>query len=196
VLKKISSYLLLPLVLALSACSKEVPVAEPAAEKPIQRTTIVSDASPAQTIPAAKTYTFVDKVNVVIEDPRLDKVVVQGEIRNAIASVMQAKGYSYEPDVAKADLVMGFLFSLESGLPDVELIKMFGLSPGLMSISNDGRYEKATLVLGAMSNDTEQIYWKTMLQGFADFERPRDEATKRADRIVGEMLANLPTAGQ
>ncbi|MDO6527332.1 DUF4136 domain-containing protein [Motilimonas sp. 1_MG-2023] len=195
-LRKISSYLLLPVLVVLSACSKDEPVTEQAVEKPMQRTTIVSDATPGQTIPASKTYTFVDAVNVVIEDSRLDSTAVQGELRNAIASVMQAKGYGYEPNVAKADLVMGFLFSLESGLPDAELIKIFGLSPGLMSINSDGRYEKATLVLGAMSSDTKQVYWKTMLQGFADFERPRDEATKRADRLVGEMLANIPTAEQ
>lgn len=194
-LVKFSYGLLLAVAVLLSACSKdEAVVVTP--EKPMQRTTIVSDATPAQTIPAAKTYTFSDNVNVVVADPRIDNAAIQAEIRNAIASVMQAKGYRYEAEVGKADLVMGFLFSLESGMSDVELIKMFGLSPGLMSINDDGRYEKATLVLGAMSGDAKQIYWKTMLQGFADFERPREEASERADLLVGKMLAQLPAAGQ
>lgn len=182
------------------ACSKE-PAAEPVSEaekkeQQMQRVTIVSDAQPDQTIPAFNTYSFVDKVNVVIEDPRIDAKQVQQEVRDAIAAVMQAKGYSYEPESEKADLVMGFVFSLESGLADADLTRLFGMSAGVVGVGSEGRYEKATLVLGVMSPNTEQLLWKTMVQGFADFEKPKQESTGRADAIVGRMLENLPQAGQ
>ncbi|RJG51594.1 DUF4136 domain-containing protein [Motilimonas pumila] len=183
-----------------AACSKE-PSAEPMSEaqkkdQQMQRVTIVSDAQPGQTIPAFNTYSFVDKVNVVIDDPRIDTKQVQQEVRDAIALVMQAKGYSYEPKSENADLVMGFLFSLESGLADADLTRLFGMSAGVVGIGSEGRYEKATLVLGVMSPNTEQLLWKSMVQGFADFEKPKQDKTGRADAVVGKMLENLPQAGQ
>ncbi len=193
-----TSYLILSCVLLplLAACSKSETTAVEAASKDVQRTTIVSDATPKQSIPISKSYTFVDQVNVVVADPRLDQQQVQEEIRNAIAAVMQEKGYTYEPELAQADLVMGFVLALESGVSDEQLIAKFGLSPGLVSISHDGRYEKATLVLGAMATDTETIFWKSMLQGFADFERTQQESERRVDGLVAQMLAELPKAGE
>ncbi|MFO6425476.1 DUF4136 domain-containing protein [Motilimonas sp. KMU-193] len=180
----------------LVACSKSETTSEDSANNNLQRTTIVSDATPKQSIPISKSYTFADKVNVVVADPRLDQQQVQEEIRNAIAAVMQEKGYTYQPELAQADLVMGFVLALESAVTDQQLIAKFGLSPGLMSIASDGRYEKATLVLGAMATDTETIYWKSMLQGFADFERDRKESERRIDLLVAQMLSDLPQAGQ
>ncbi|MCE2573518.1 DUF4136 domain-containing protein [Motilimonas eburnea] len=184
------------LLIFLAACSESESNTSDAANDSLKRTTIVSDSTPKQSIPIAKSYTFVDKVNVVVEDSRLEPAQVQQEIRNAIAAVMQDKGYTYEPDLAKADLVMGFLLALESGVSDQQLIAKFGLSPGLVSLNSDGRYEKATLVVGAMATDTETLYWKSMLQGFADFERARDESERRLDTLVAQMLSDLPQAGQ
>lgn len=169
------------------------------AQRQVQRVTIVSSGEPAQVLPAFNSFTWNDDFNKV-----LSAIDASGEnemksyIRAQLIQYLATKGYVYQADPMQADVVIGFLFALETDVAD-ELIQLrFGLLPGLnVDGIDDPRYEKGSLLLSVMSADLSAVYWRSALQGLVDLEKGiNDPGNDRMQSILSMMMGRFPQAGR
>ena len=181
----------------LAGCSSSVEQVE--LQRKASRMTVVSSAKPAEVLPAFKTFTWNDEYSRVLsainDDSESD---IQQYIRNEIIIYLKTKGYEYQPDPIQADVVVGFLFALENDLADQKIQDKFGLLPGMNSQAiTDKRYEKGSLLLAVLDTKLEQVYWRSALQGFVDFEKDRaDTSTHNLQKVLQMMMGDFPKAGR
>jgi len=187
--------------LLLSGCSSTIETASesPIEERKMSRMTVVSSAKPADVLPAFRTFTWSDEYSRVLsainEESEQD---IQLYIRNEIIQYLRSKGYEYQPDPIQADVVIGFLFALEDDLADQKIQDKFGLLPGISSRSvSNARYEKGSLLLAVLDTRLEQVYWRSAMQGFVDFEKDRhDTQTEHMQTVLKLMMRGFPEAGR
>jgi len=168
-------------------------------ERKATRVTVVSSAKPADVLPAFHTFTWNEKYSRVLSAINEDNEKnIQQYIRNQIIRYLETKGYEYQPDPAQADVVIGFLFALEDDLADQEIQDRFGLLPGVSSSGvTDKRYEKGSLLFAVLDNNLKQVYWRSAMQGFVDFEKDRSDPNNESFQAVLEMMmGGFPNAGR
>ena len=183
------------LQLGLVGCTTQpTPVEQQSQES--QRLLMVSSGNPSDVLPAFETFTWSEDYNRVLSAiPGHDDQESKAYIREQIIEYMETKGYRYEPDPAKANIVIGFLFALEDAIADQEIQQRFGVLPGLQrATANDPRYKKGSFILAALNNQEKVIYWRSAVQGFVDLEEDRADST-RMQAILGMMLGDFPIAG-
>jgi len=168
-------------------------------ERKMSRMTVVSSARPADVLPAFKSFTWNTEYSRVLsainESSEQD---IQQYIRAEIIHYLRGKGYIYQSDPEQADVVIGFLFALEDDLADQQIQDKFGLLPAISSRAvSDVRYEKGSLLLAVLDTRLEQVYWRSAMQGFVDFEKDRsDERTEHMQTVLNLMLRGFPEAGK
>jgi hypothetical protein len=187
---------------ALIACSnsvneEQVKLAEQ--QRQLERLTLVSSGEPSQVLPAFTTFTWNDDFNRVLsatDDSSENQI--KGYIRGQLIQYLATKGYVYQADPEKADVVLGFLFALEGDVADELIQQRFGLLPGLnVDGVNDPRYEKGSLLLAVMSIDLNVYYWRSAVQGFVDLEKGiNNPSDQRMQGILSMMLGRFPQAGR
>jgi len=181
----------------LTGCSSSVEQVEQ--QRKASRMTVVSSAKPVDVLPAFKTFTWNEEYSRVLsainEDSERD---IQQYIRNEIIRYLKTKGYEYQPDPIQADVVIGFLFALEDDLADQKIQDKFGLLPGISSQGiTDKRYEKGSVLLAVLDTRLEQVYWRSAMQGFVDFEKDKnDDDTDKMQTVLGMMMGGFPQAGR
>lgn len=169
---------------------------EPQDQQEPQRLLMVSSGDPSDVLPAFETFTWSEDYNRVLSAiPGHDSQELKGYIREQIKTYLGTKGYRYEPNPAKANIVIGFLFASEDTIADKEIQQRFGVLPGLQRKTvKDPRYKKGSLILGALDNQEKTIYWRSAIQGFVDLEDDQVSST-RIQGILGMMLGKFPLAG-
>jgi len=185
----------------LVGCSSSIePISkEPLEERKTSRMTVVSSARPVDVLPAFKSFTWNDGYSEVLSAVnKSSEQDIQQYIRNEIVRYLQTKGYTYQQDPIQADVVIGFLFALEDDLADQNIQDKFGLLPGISSRSvSNARYEKGTLLLAVLDTRLEQVYWRSAMQGFVDFEKDRsDVQTEHMQTVLKLMMRGFPEAGK
>ncbi|MFT5758597.1 MAG: hypothetical protein ACI9LM_003343 [Alteromonadaceae bacterium] len=181
----------------LTGCSSSVEKVDQ--QRKANRMTVVSSAKPADVLPAFKSFTWNEEYSKVLsainDDSEKD---IQQYIRNEIIRYLKTKGYVYQPDATQADVVIGFLFALEDDLADQKIQDKFGLLPGINSSGiTDKRYAKGSLLLAVLDAKLEQIYWRSAMQGFVDFEKDKqDENTDKMQTVLSMMIGDFPKAGR
>lgn len=181
----------------LTGCSSSVEEAEQA--RKATRMTVVSSAKPADVLPAFKTFTWNAEYSHVLSAlSEGNRISTQQYIQNEIIRYLETKGYAYQADPKKADLVMGYLFSLEDDLADETIQAKFGLLPGINSSDvTDKRYAKGSFLLAVLDTELDQVYWRSAMQGFVDFEKDKnDDRTENMQVVLGMMLGDFPKAGR
>ena len=186
--------------LFLTGCNTTPTTAEKVEQKQKStRMTLVTSGKPADVLPAFTTFTWSDEYTRVLSAiSDTTEKEIQEYLRNEIIINLNKKGYVYQPDPVKADVVIGFLFALEDDLADQKIQDKFGLLPGISSrkVSN-ARYEKGSLLLAVLDTDLDRVYWRSAMQGFVDFERDRvNDKTKHLQMVLGQMLSGFPEAGK
>jgi len=167
-------------------------------QKP-HRMTVVSSANPAKVLPAFTSFTWNDEYSRVLSAiNEVTEQEIQQYIRDEISLYLSTKGYVYQPDPSKADVVIGFLFALEDDLADQQIQQKFGLLPGISSTGiTSARYEKGSLLLAVLDNELQKVYWRSAMQGFIDFEKDRsNENTKHMQVVLKLMMRGFPEAGK
>ncbi|WP_354624592.1 DUF4136 domain-containing protein [Psychromonas sp. MME2] len=192
---------LLSSLFLLSACSTSPDGASDALveKEKSQRMTVVSSGRPADVLPAFTTFTWNEEYNRVLSAINDSNAAdVKDHIRAEIIRYLGTKGYRYEPDASRADVVIGFLFALEQDAGDNRIIQQFGLSPGLNdSDLKDHRYEKGTFLLAVLGPNLTPVYWRSAMQGFVDMDSDRkDPQTNRMQAVLSIMMDGFPKAGQ
>ncbi|MEI6896025.1 MAG: DUF4136 domain-containing protein [Psychromonas sp.] len=168
-------------------------------EHKARRMTVVSSAKPADVLPAFTSFTWSEEYSYVLSaiNDHSEKDI-QKYIRDEIIIYLKTKGYVYQADPRQADVVIGFLFALENDFADQQIQEKFGLLPGISSQGiTDIRYEKGTLLLTVLNAQLTNIYWRSAMQGFVDFEKGRaDDRLNYMQHVLGMMMYGFPQAGQ
>ncbi len=181
----------------LTGCSSTAEQVE--LERKVTRMTVVSSAKPADVLPAFTSFTWNEEYSRVLsavnDDSEKD---IQQYIRNEIIRYLKTKGYVYQPDPIQADVVIGFLFALEDDLADQKIQDKFGLLPGVNASGiTDKRYAKGSLLLAVLDTKLDQIYWRSAMQGFVDFEKDKhDDSVDDMQTVLGMMMGGFPKAGR
>lgn len=185
--------------LFLLSCTASSEPSERDEQQKATRMTVVSSGKAANFLPSFKTYSWNQEYSRVLSALNdASEEQIQQYLRSEIALYLKTKGYVYQPDAQKADLVVGYLFALEDDLADREIQSKFGLLPGVASrkVSN-ARYEKGSLLIAFLDKDLKRVYWRSAMQGFVDFEKDRqDGSTNHIQSVLGLMLSGVPQAGK
>lgn len=160
---------------------------------------VVSSAKPADVLPAFNTFTWNAEYSRVLsainDDSEKD---IEQYIRSQIIHYLKTKGYQYEANPIQADIVIGFLFALEDDLADQKIQDKFGLLPGINTAGiTNKRYEKGSFLLAVLDNKLDQVYWRSAMQGFVDFEKNRNDINSdKFQSILNMMMGGFPKAGR
>jgi hypothetical protein len=165
----------------------------------VERLTMVSSGEPSQVLPAFTSFTWNDDFNKVLSAVDASSAnETKDYIRQQLIQYLATKGYVYQADPAQADVILGFLFALESDVADELIQQRFGLLPGLNVDGMDNpRYEKGSLLIAVMSNDLKRTYWRSAVQGFVDLEKGLNNPSDGGmQSILTMMLGRFPQAGR
>ena len=186
--------------LILTGCSTALEKSEKAEQKhKSARMTVVTSGKPVDALPAFRSFTWNDEYNLVLSAiNETSERNIKQYIREEIAANLRARGYVYQSDPLKADVVIGFLFALENDLADQKIQDKFGLLPGISSRRfSNSRYEKGSLLFAVLDTTLERAYWRSATQGFVDFEKDRaNDKTNYIQTVLGMMLSGFPEAGK
>lgn len=164
-----------------------------------QRIRVVSSANPASVLPAFTSFTWNDQYSQVLSatDSQSQKRV-RDNIRVEIIQYLASKGYVYQANPLRADVVLGFLFALEDDSASKGIEKRFGLLPGMNANgNNDHRYKKGTLLLNVLSKDLKKVYWRSAMQGFDDLADTQDsDRSAKMQSVLQIMMGDFPQAGR
>ena len=164
-----------------------------------ERLVVISSAEPAKVLPAFTTFSWNEGYSAVLSaDSIQQENAVKMHIRNELTTYLKSKGYQYQLDSSKADVVLGFLFSLKDTMANKPLRAKFGLLPVLKSkkVTRVG-YKEGTFMLTVLNADLKKVYWRSGLEGFVDFEKDRTEQNgEDLQAILGSMLNGFPKAGR
>lgn len=157
------------------------------ASTPDERVTLVSVGSAPHAAAGMRTYSWHPEATLVPEDGRLDADVLEAELRSAIRSVMQARGYQLvEPGLA--DRHVAYAIGLTSVLDSEQLRRTFGFDPG--APFDDQTH--GTLVIAIVAPRTDTPLYRASMQAVV---HPGASASRRQARIQGAvetLLATLP----
>ncbi|AGH82234.1 lipoprotein [Psychromonas sp. CNPT3] len=197
--KKYFIYICLLALFACSSPSNDVaPVSQKSPEK-TQRLTVVSSGDPAQVLPAFNTFSWDDSYSYVLSaSANKNQNEIRAYLQTEIIKYLATKGYVYEADRAKADMVVGFLFALENDVADAKIERKFGLLPHLNSDAiKDVRYEKGSFLLLLLDPDLQKVYWRSAIQGFVNLDGPNGMTdSQRMQWILKLMMGRFPIAGR
>lgn len=160
---------------------------------------IISSGKPSTLLPAFTTYTWSSQYNRILFGPvKSNEKALQAYIRLELKNYLSNKGYVYQKNAQKADVIIGFIFALADDVANQKLQNKFGLLPGVIrSRAHQPRYKKGTFVLGVLDRASDKTYWRSAVRGFTGFEN--DVANKEASRlpiILNMMLDDFPEAGK
>jgi len=188
--------------LSLSGCTSSSPedkLIQAEMQKQAQRITLVSSASPADVLPAFTNFTWDNEYNQVLSaaDYRSEQRF-KTYARSEIIRYLATKGYVYQADPTKAEVVLGFLFALDDDKANARIQQNFGLLPQLRAIKpNSPRYKQGTVMLNVISADLKKVYWRSAMQGIKDLDKmPDDKTGERIQSVLNIMMGNFPPAGR
>ncbi|MEH6452954.1 MAG: DUF4136 domain-containing protein [Psychromonas sp.] len=195
----VSLFTSLLILVGCSNSAKEEELKQAEQQRQVERLTLVSSGEPSKVLPAFNTFTWNEDFNRVLSArDNSSESQTKNYLRNQIIQYLATKGYVFEPDPAKADVVIGFLFALEGDVADEQIQQRFGLLPGLNADGvNDPRYEKGSFLLAVISTDLQKYYWRSAVQGLVDLENGLDDpSNERMQGLLSMMLGRFPQAGR
>jgi len=160
---------------------------------------MISSGKPSTLLPAFTTYTWSSQYNRILFGPiQGDETQLQTYIRSELISYLNSKGYVYQKNAQKADVIIGFVFALEDDVGNQNLQKKFGLLPGVIrQRNNQPRYKKGSFILGVLDRESDKTYWRSAVTGFTEFEKDvANKETSRLPLILKMMLGDFPIAGR
>lgn len=186
-------------IFVLSGCSSSVKEVEENDSDSEPKMMVVSSAKPSEVLPAFTSFTWSDEYSLVLSvDSVEEQKDVQSYIRNEVIRYLGKKGYQYQADPLKADVTIGYLFSLEDNLANQAIQEKFGLLPNVIKSGvTDKRYEKGSFLVMVLDNKLAQIYWRSGVQGYVGFEVDKNNHKSNVMQIVlSLMMGDFPLAGR
>jgi uncharacterized GH25 family protein len=163
---------------------------------------VVTDWDPSFDFAAPQTFTVLDEAS----GQPLDRLNDQ-RVKNAIATVMEAKGFRQVADTTQADLAVGYQFTTEQrssyqtvntgwssyGYGGYGGWYRYGGPTMTTSRTTETRYDVGSLLIAVF--DTEQramVFTSTGSRTLSDAQRSPEEAQRRIDDAVEEILWDFP----
>ncbi len=163
---------------------------------------VVTDWDPAFDFQAPQTFTVLDEAG----GQPLDRLNDQ-RVKNAIATTMEAKGFRQVADTSQADIAVGYQFTTEQkssyqtvntgwnsyGYGGYGGWYRYGGPSMTTSTTTERRYDVGTLMIAVF--DTEQramVFTSTGSRELSDSQRSPEEAQRRVDDAVAEILWDFP----
>ena len=188
-------YLLITLLaLSLIACSQQQPESKSPAAVQAMPFNIVSAGDSRADVSRAVTFSWAQGMQVVSADPRMGDARLQALMREAISTVMAAKGYQPAAAGGPGDLQVGYIITLDNARTDSGIADAYGGVQASINVPNPdpALYEKGTLVIDIIDTDTGLTAWRSALQGFASFKISEEQRRQRINEMVQRMLSGLP----
>lgn len=119
--------------------------------------------------------------------PEEQKTVYQ-RYKNAIIENLQEDGYFLTENPAQAKFFVGFAVAIEGDLADQKITDEFGVMPGLPSTKDQ---EKGSLLLYIADGATQELVWRSTVQGFVRADLSDDERKVRTEKVIEMALNNF-----
>jgi hypothetical protein len=200
-MKKIAltvSFLISLFVLAACSSTSKQQAAQVAEQSNAQRMLVISSAEPADVLPAFVTFSWNEQYSAVLSAAdSAQKSSVNDFIRNEVMTYLQKKGYQYQADASKADVVIGFLLALQDSVADNGLQERFGLLPSRKKNMVRRGYKEGTFLLTVLDAELKKVYWRSALLGGSALKKEITEQNRDYMQVIlHSMLGGFPKAGR
>ena len=179
---------LLVAVVSLVAVGCESPTYDelPSSMKQVSVTSIVGPGAP---LPSSGTWSWMPGSGVSLHNPAVDAGLVESVLRDAIEIELRQRGWALGSP-GDSDMMLGYVAALASEMSDADLIRRFGLSPGLSSAGV--RYGKGSLVIVLTKPGSSTPLWRGVAQALADLELSDEVREQRLRASVNVLLSSMP----
>jgi len=155
---------------------------------------IISVSTPGTKIPQGASFAWLPKAIGLYKDERLDSTTIQYLIEKNIKTSLAGMGFRFVGSETAVDYTIAYTAALESSLDDTTILRRYGLVPGNMRIpQGDPMYEKGTLLIYVLDNNTGDVIWRSAVQAAVDFSLDNEERKKKIEPIIRDMFRSLPT---
>ena len=162
-------------------------------EQAILEPAIIAVAKPGAKIPHGATFAWLPEAVNFYKDERLESTSIQYNIESSIKKNLTDMGFKFSEQISSAQYSIAYTAALESSLDDTAILRRFGLVPGNMRVPTDNpEFEKGTLIIYALENNTGEVIWRSAVQAAVDFTLEMEQRKERIGPIVADMFRSLP----
>jgi len=144
---------------------------------------------PGSPLPSSGTWSWMSGSGVSLHNPAVDSGFVEAVIRDAIEVELAERGWT-RGSSSGSDMFVGYVAALSEEMSDSDLIRRFGLSPGLSSAGI--RHGKGSLVLLVSTPGNSAPAWRGVAQALADLELSNEVREQRVRGAVNVLVSNIP----
>lgn len=178
----------------LNGCTHQQPVSEEINQLQAMPFNVVATGDPGTDAAAASTFSWAERGESASGARLMADVPVNALLEEAIADILQQKGYRYSAATGQGDLLVSYTVTLNDEAADRQLSEKYGMQADLNVSSPDpDRFEKGTLVIDIKEQQSGLSAWRSALQGFAYLHINEAERRQRIHGMVRRMLAGLPS---
>ena len=190
--KAIKKIILSSLITLLSACATNTNITRQNTT-PISKPVSVQVRYDTQAIPTGALFSWSPELSGMYQDARLNHTNMDELLKKGIVNALIEKGYQFSENASGSDYTIAYTAGLESALSDDEVLKTFGVQPGLVVRKNTAQnVEKGTLVIDVINQTTGRKYWRSSGQALAKLEQmPQQQRQQRINQFIRMMLSDL-----
>jgi hypothetical protein len=182
--------MMIPATLLLASCVTET-VESPSVK--FDESAVISVGDPSAKVAVGSTFAWLPAAMRFYDDKRLADVPIKSLIEAEIVNNIKNLDMRIAESINGARYAVAYTAALESSLDDTEIIKRYGLLPGMTQVPvGDKEVEKGSLIIYVFDNRTQQIIWRSAAQVGVSFDEALEERKQRVQRIVAEMFQTFP----
>jgi len=144
---------------------------------------------PGSPLPSSGTWSWMPGSGVSLHNPDVDSGFVEAVIRDAIEAELEKRGWN-RGSSGSSDMFVGYVAALSEEMSDVDLVRRFGLSPGLSSAGV--RHGKGSLVILVSRPGNSALAWRGVAQALADLELSDETREQRVRGAVNVLVSSIP----
>lgn len=183
---------LLPAAVLALSCGSTEPQSMADLPPEMNRSVVVTVGDPTLKIPAGARFGWMPESIRYFGDPRLDGVMLNSLLQEAIQSELSKKGFAFTTP-EDCDFKLGYVAALESAISDRDVNALYGISAGHVPRESMSReYEKGTLIIDVIHPETRRCVWRGSLQANIGFDLPEKIRRQRIALAIKQLFANFP----
>lgn len=153
-----------------------------------------------------QSYNFIDRAKLRDMTP-LTNDIMRNRIENAVDKTMKLKQFTFEPDRAKADVLVAYHVTTKEK-QDVQTYNVgvnscwncWGPGPGMgMGYGTDVRvrqYTEGTLIIDMIDTKTNESVWRGTMSAKISEDKTQQERIEAINYAVTTILAQFPPGSQ
>jgi len=177
-------FVLPALVWLVAACSASSKAPEDSAPLAVAVTR-----NPSVAVPATATYELVAGAVKLPDDPNFDPAKIDGMVRASLMVGLDRRGYQLA-NAGAAQLRVGYAVVHGDVLDDLDMTRMFGVSPGWRGAGQE-TYKKGTIIVLITDGQSRYAIWRGAIQGQVHRELSDKVRRERIGEAVEMLLDRL-----